>query len=221
MDGTDARGQYASADVLAELRTAKRPLRVAEIAERLAVHPNTVRFHLSALIDRGQVERVAAPPVGPGRPAQLFQVVPGMDRGGPRDYRLLAEVLLADLAAHPRGAAAAAAAGRAWGTRLGAERMHGTQGADPVRRLVELMADFGFAPEQATESGQIPLRHCPFLELAQRHPEVVCQVHLGLAQGVLEAWRAPLRAERLVPFAEPDRCIVQLSPVSMRESGRT
>ena len=194
-------------------------MRISEIAERLAVHPNTVRFHLSALIDRGQVERVAAPPVGPGRPAQLFQIVPGMDRGGPRDYRLLAEVLLADLATDPRGAASAGAAGRAWGARLGAKSTEGTRSADPAQRLVALMADFGFAPEQSTERGQISLRHCPFLELAQQHPEVVCQVHLGLAQGLLAAWRAPVTAERLVPFAEPDRCVVQLSAATDTNSG--
>ena len=209
MEGPAAGGQHPANEVLAELRTAGRPLRIAEIAEGLGVHPNTVRFHLGGLIQRGQVARVEAPPSGPGRPAQLFRAVPGMDPGGPRHYRLLAEVLLADLAAHPGAAAWAADAGRAWGTQLGAER---TQAEEPVQRLVELMADLGFAPEQPADSEQIALRHCPFLELAQQHPAVVCQVHLGMAQGVLAAWQAPITAERLVPFAEPDRCVVQLAP---------
>lgn len=216
MEGSGARGQHPANEVLAELRAAAGPLRIAEIAERLGVHPNTVRFHLGGLIERGQVERVEAAPTGPGRPAQLFRAVPGMDPGGPRHYRLLAELLLADLAAHPHAAAWAADAGRAWGARLGAE---GARVEEPAQRLAELMADLGFAPEQPAAHDHIVLRHCPFLELAQQHPEVVCQVHLGMAQGLLAAWRAPIRAERLVPFAEPDRCLVQLSPVSMRESG--
>ena len=209
MEAPAARGQHPASGVLAELRTANRPLRIAEIAERLGVHPNTVRFHLGGLIERGQVERVEAPRHGPGRPAQLFRVVPGMDPGGPRHYRLLAEVLLADLAAHPQGGAWAADAGRAWGTRLGAER---SEGGEPAQQLVELMTELGFAPEP-TADDRIALRHCPFLELAQQHPEVVCRVHLGMAQGVLAAWRAPITAERLVPFAAPDRCVVQLAPL--------
>lgn len=210
MEGPAARGQHPANEVLAELRAAAGPLRIAEVAERLGVHPNTVRFHLSGLIERGQVERVEASPTGPGRPAQLFRAVPGMDPSGPRHYRLLAEVLLADLAAQPHAAAWAADAGRAWGARLSTERM---RAEEPAQRLVELMADLGFAPEQPADGDQIALRHCPFLELAQQHPEVVCQVHLGMAQGVLAAWRAPITAKRLVPFASPDRCVVELSPV--------
>ena len=34
-------------DVLAVLRAAVAPLSIAEIAEQLAVHPNTARFHLT------------------------------------------------------------------------------------------------------------------------------------------------------------------------------
>lgn len=215
MEGPATRDRHPAAEVLAELRAAGRPLRIVEIAEHLGVHPNTVRFHLSGLMERGQVQRAEAIPDGPGRPAQLFQAVPGMDPAGPRHYQLLAEILLAELAADPHGGARAVSAGRTWGTRLASETVAQSAevvGAEePAQRLIELMDDLGFAPEPQSTDGQIALRHCPFLELAQQRPQIVCQVHLGMAQGVLAAWRAPMTARRLRPFAEPDRCVVELS----------
>jgi predicted ArsR family transcriptional regulator len=196
--------------VLGVLRRAGRPLRIAEIAERLDVHPNTVRFHLSGLTERGQVERVEVSPSGPGRPAQLFRVVPRMDPRGPRHYRLLAEILLADLAADADGGARAIGAGRAWGARLSAQT--GDPDGQVEDRLVDLMDDLGFAPEHGEGRGsEFGLRNCPFLELAESRLDVVCGVHLGLLQGVLEAWQAPVTADRLEPFVEPDRCLVHLA----------
>ena len=52
-------------EVLRVLRDSMSPLSIAQIAERLDVHPNTVRFHLDALADAGRVERVQAVPAGP------------------------------------------------------------------------------------------------------------------------------------------------------------
>ena len=83
-------------DVLKVLRAAHSPMSIATIAETLEVHPNTVRFHLDTLVSTGRVERVAPDRKGPGRPALLFRATQRMDPGGPRHYRLLAEILAAD-----------------------------------------------------------------------------------------------------------------------------
>ena len=42
-----------------------------------------------------------------------------------------------------------------------------TAGEDAADRLVGMLDDLGFAPEQRSDGGrrQIGLRHCPFLEL--------------------------------------------------------
>lgn len=112
-DAGGRRGQ-----ILAVLRDAQSPLGVAEIAEQLAVHPNTVRFHIDALISAGRVERVASAPRGRGRPPLAFRFRPGMDPTGPRRYRLLAEILADDLAAAPDAVARANAVGHTWGSRL-------------------------------------------------------------------------------------------------------
>lgn len=202
------------ADVLAVLRASSVPLSITDIAERLDVHRNTVRFHLDTLVGTGQVERVRATPTGPGRPGLLFRVRPGMDPAGPRNYRLLAGILAGSVAADPDALARATEAGRAWGRQL-AEPSAGSSAAtedQAVDRLVELLGDLGFAPERRSTSGrrQIGLRHCPFLDLVQTEARVVCQVHLGLMQGAITASGASATVDRLEPFAEPDLCLAHL-----------
>ncbi|MEW2272596.1 helix-turn-helix transcriptional regulator [Streptomyces griseofuscus] len=204
--------------VLDVLRAAPAPLGVTETAERLGVHPNTVRFHLDALVAEGLVERRAEASNGPGRPRTVYTVRPGMDRGGARGYPLLARMLLSRwTSADPAEAREQAmGTGREWGRFL----------VDPpppferptaqrsVTRLLALLADLGFEPESAAGEDtpeRIRLRHCPFLELAEEHGELICPLHLGLIQGALDRLDAPLTATRLEPFAEPDSCYAHLS----------
>ena len=198
------------ADILDVLRDADVALSIAAIAERLDVHANTVRFHLDALLANGQVERVAVAPDKPGRPPQLFAATRGMDPGGPRHYRLLAEALTESVAGDADPVGHARAAGRALGGRLGQHR-HADAHREPVGALVELLAELGFAPERMPGGTRIGLRHCPFLEVARAHPEVVCPLHLGLMQGALASWQAPTSVAKLTPFVEPGLCVAQLA----------
>jgi predicted ArsR family transcriptional regulator len=190
---------------------------IIEIAEVLGVHPNTVRFHLDSLVGDGQVEQVEPGRKGPGRPPLMFQAVRQMDRGGTRHYKLLAEILSLGLAADEDPSAKALAAGRAWGQKveagLAAEAQEATASADDsIERLVDLLDELGFAPEVRGEK-LVGLRHCPFLELAETGSKVVCPVHLGLMQGALETWSAPVTVDRLEPFVEPDLCLAHLKSV--------
>lgn len=196
-------------DVLAVLKSADAPQSVLDIADSFGVHPNTVRFHLHQLVGEGRIEQVAAEPTGTGRPPLLFRVVRGMDPGGPRHYRELAETLGRALAAAPDPATLAVAAGRDWGAQ--AESPSGADHDAHLEHLVALLDDLGFAPEVSAGATAIQLRHCPFLEVAEQEPGVVCAVHLGLMRGVLEARNAPLAVESLEPFAEPDRCVAHLA----------
>lgn len=202
-------------DVLRMLREVQAPLAIVDIAGRLGVHPNTVRFHLDTLMESGQVERAEVDRRATGRPPQLFQVVRGMDPTGPRDYRLLAEVLAHSLATDPDPSTRALDAGRAWGRRRGsvADDASGTRTREPVSRLVGLLEELGFAPERRDNDGraQIGLRHCPFLELASDRSEIVCPVHLGLMQGAMDAWQSPATVDRLDPFVEPDLCLAHVA----------
>lgn len=197
------------AKVLAVLRSSAREMTITEIAEQLRIHPNTVRFHLDNLIERGQIEQVDNPPQGPGRPAVRVRAVAAMDPTGPRHYRVLAEVLSLGFANGPTPAKRAQRAGRDWGGRLVDPERSGTDMNDPVSRLTEVLGELGFAPER-TASAEINLRHCPFLELATSTSDVVCSVHLGLMQGALDALGSDTTVDRLDPFVRPDLCVAHL-----------
>jgi predicted ArsR family transcriptional regulator len=53
-------------------------------------------------------------------------------------------------------------------------------------------------------------RHYRF-ELAENATGVVCPVHLGLMQGAMDTWRAPVLVDRLEAFVEPDLCLAHLT----------
>jgi predicted ArsR family transcriptional regulator len=200
--------------VLGVLRASDTPLGVTELAERLDIHPNTVRFHLDALVNEGLVDRRLEQPTGPGRPRTVHTPHPGMDRGGQRQYQLLAKILLGQLSTDPDAGAAAEAAGRNWGGYLVDQvaPTHQPDVTEATQRLTAMMTDLGFAPEPDGDAAErIRLRHCPFLELAEEYSSTLCPLHLGLMRGALTAIRAPITATSLEPFAEPDACIVQLS----------
>ncbi|OLO99852.1 transcriptional regulator [Mycolicibacterium porcinum] len=196
-------------DVLSTLKASATPMTTAQIAARLEVHTNTVRFHLEHLEETGQVERVQPHHRTPGRPPQLYQAVRRMDPTGPTHYRLLAEILANGLAAEDDPSARAREMGRSWGRTMPRRTVDSPDSA--VNALVEMLDDVGFAPDPPNDD-QLRLRHCPFLDLAQRSAAVVCPIHLGLMQGALEAWQAPVAVERLDAFVEPDLCVAHLSP---------
>ncbi|MGV0717970.1 helix-turn-helix domain-containing protein [Mycolicibacterium sp. XJ662] len=200
-------------DVLATLRATDEPMTIVAIADKLDVHPNTVRFHLDTLVADGRAEQVESDRRGPGRPPSMFRAVHGMDPGGPRRYEVLAEVLLFSLAGQRNAADKAANAGRAWARRISQRDGRTAVSVEQsARRLVKFLDELGFAPRLRTVGGKrrVDLRHCPFLELAEHSTDVVCPVHLGLMRGALEAWNAPVTVEKLEPFVEPDLCRAHL-----------
>lgn len=189
---------------------------IAEIADRLEIHPNTVRFHLDALVADGQIERVLGSPTGRGRPAQMFRTRQGMPPNGPRNYRLLAEIGLSTIAGEPDPAAKAVQAGQAWGGFLIERLAPGITLTEDeaVHRLLDLLTGVGFAPEQepSFSGSQIGLRNCPFLELVETQPQqIICKLHLGLMQGAMAALKAHTTVDQLEPFAEPGLCLAHLN----------
>jgi predicted ArsR family transcriptional regulator len=203
--------------VLQALRQSPDGLGGQELAEQVGLHVNTVRFHLDRLVAEGLVERRVEERSQPGRPRLTFSAVarPG-SHGDKRNYRLLAGILASFVAASvPDPAAAATEAGRTWGRYL-TDRPPPYRRTDEAQSLAELLRildEVGFVPELARsedERTEVWLRHCPFLEVAREHREVVCSVHLGLMQGALAEMRAPLSADRLEPLVQPSLCVARL-----------
>lgn len=202
-------------EVLRVLRATEQPLSAADVAAATGLHLNTARFHLDALADDGLAERTSEPRETPGRPRVLYTAqgpVPG-----PRSYGLLAEMLTGLVASLDDAGPAAVEAGKAWGRHL-VERAAPSErvGAEEaVARLNRVLDAVGFRPElrashEAAEQPEIRLHHCPFREVAERHTDVVCAIHLGLMQGALEELRAPVEASSLEPFVSPQLCVARL-----------
>lgn len=197
--------------LLGVLRAAGVPLGVRDLAERVGLHPNSVRDQLGQLVAAGLVERQTGAPAGRGRPSLRYRALATTDEDA-APYRELARVLADELARGPHVTEGAAAAGERWGRALVADRPPAADSTEAFQRLVTLLDDAGFAPEPGGSLHEpIRLHRCPFGALARDRSDVVCSVHLGLMQGALRGLDAPLEAVRLQPFVRPDLCLAHVA----------
>ncbi|SRX93816.1 putative SufR family transcriptional regulator [Blastococcus saxobsidens DD2] [Mycobacterium shimoidei] len=201
--------------VLETLRAAGGPLPITDLATRVGLHPNTVRWHLDQLVQAGWVTHRTESTSNPGRPHMLYTARSDTPCCGGENagYRLLADILVSYLArTDPNPASWAADAGRAWGRYLTEKPAPFARlsPAEVTARVVELLENLGFAPEPDQGAGLVTLHACPFREVAEAHPEVACAVHLGLMQGALAELGAPAEATWLEPFVTPRRCHAHL-----------
>ena len=196
--------------VLAQLAEADgRPLRAQQIATALGQHVNTTREHLEGLVGAGLAEATTDSPRGRGRPATLYRGAPG----GPmwpigRQYAALADVLVEQVLESvddPRSAAFRA--GQRWGRRLLDDV---PADLSPEQVVERQLAEVGFAPERTGE-GEWRLVRCPLLASARRHPEVVCNVHRGVVDSLLEGLGQPSEVS-VFPFSEPGACRISARP---------
>ncbi|ACZ30661.1 putative transcriptional regulator [Xylanimonas cellulosilytica DSM 15894] len=178
-----------------------------QLAAELGLHVTTVRFHLEQLEAAGLVGRETRRRAGRGRPGVHFRLVgaglDGPDLDAARDEMIGA---LAEAVAAPDGATrtdAARSAGHRWAERLP------VPAAEPQAAVAQAFTHLGFGPEP--DGDALLLRSCPFRQAAREHPQVVCAVHLGLAERL--AARAPHGEDvqvTLRPFVEPELCVVHL-----------
>ena len=188
-----------------------RPVSIREISRRLSLHPNTLRPHLRRLDEAGLVTREVRKTASVGRPQTLYSVRESEPDEG-RDYRLLAE-MLCGVVRTVKQLEQARELARQWGTYLV------TQGGPkpgvrlPARRnlalLQEAMAKAGFEPRFRRRQGSavdVTLRDCPFRELADDHRDLVCTLHRGLIEGMLDGLKPPLAVKEFQAFAERNLC---------------
>ncbi len=195
------------AEVLHHLRTAGGPVPVSEVSAAVGLHPNTTRFHLDALTELGLVVRQAEQRHRPGRPKVMYRAADGHRANG---YQDLAAAMVKHFAAglEERGARAITA-GEAWGAEL---RGNAAPQEDSLARVVTTMQGLGYEPELVGgDEPVLELSRCPYLDLADDDPEVVCKLHLGLIKGLLGPDQ-PWAVSAIVPFAAPSKCLVRLAP---------
>jgi predicted ArsR family transcriptional regulator len=205
------------ARVLALLQDAGEPMTASAVGARLGLHVNSARFHLDALAEDALVVRDREDRSTSGRPEVLYAVADAAPAVTHRSYRLLAEILTTFLADRlPEPSAAAEEAGEAWGRFLApaAAPYQRPDRSESLGVLVDTLERIGFDSHVVDDPGDLRLEisHCPFLEVAEQHHDVVCAVHLGLMRGILEQTGAAVTADSLEPLVEPSRCIAHLAP---------
>lgn len=171
-----------------------------QLAERLGLHANTIRWHLGVLADGGLVQAVPERRRGRGRPSIVYRLTGEGVAHGRDEYRLLATMLTDVVAADGDGEARAYDAGVRWGRHL--------RQAEPDPDLADLLDRQGFAAEQ--HGDQVEMRRCPFYALAESSPHVICTLHHGIIDGALAEAGSAQTVERLDAFVEPGLCIAHL-----------
>ncbi|KUI12786.1 ArsR family transcriptional regulator [Mycolicibacterium acapulense] len=162
-------------------------------------------YHLDKLADGGLLAVSYQRPAGrggpgAGRPAKLYartadEIVVSVP---PRDYLLLARLLVSSIEQDAGGAVRSALSAAA--------RETGRQAAvDADGDVVVALRACGYLPQSDAE-GCITLRNCPFHSVAKDHLEVVCGLNLQLVEGVIDGSSAPDARAELSP--RQGRCCV-------------
>ena len=200
--------RYAMYEELAHSTAA---LSASDLAERLGIHANTVRLHLERLREVGLVDVEAVHRGTVGRPQHLYFL--SCRCPGPR-LRPPAHALLAGLLA--------ALAERVGRRRLGGGRDRPglgspTPAAHPVPQLPErprgralearVRARARVRRRRRRCTARIEFLHCPFRELAEAYPELVCNLHRGLCEGVVDAVGGGT-VEEFATLYDPEPCHV-------------
>ena len=190
-----ALGDPTRYDIFRFVAESPAPVRVATLAHYLGFNHNAVRQHLAKLTEAGLLTEERASPTTTGRPPLEYRVAPTAmgSWGAPGPYEFLALMLLDIADGECSPVEVGAGAGRALAESC-------AEGADPLDTLEAEMARRGFEPKRETRGPvtELVLERCPFLAAASAHPEVVCQIHRGLATGILDGMGGEVQVGNLI-----------------------
>jgi predicted ArsR family transcriptional regulator len=218
-----ALGDRTRYGVYAQVAAAGDRVPTAEIADRLGIHPNTVRAHLECLREAGLVEMSADAHGAVGRPQHCWSVTAAAPSLGlePSGFRLLAHLLAEAVAGAGVADGDLRAVAREGGNSGGPGRSVGDPGhGGGLDAVVDGEARLGFDPvvtddgEDGRKAGRestVAFVRCPFRELATAFPDVICELHRGLTEGM--AADARMRVCAFDTLVDENPCRVQLSAV--------
>ena len=191
-----ALGDPTRYDIFSYVVDADRPVDVAEMTAHFGLNHNAIRQHLAKLVDAELVVEEKAPSRGRGRRRLVYELDPRAESrwGVTGPYERLS-LWLAEIV---RTGDTPVEVGRRAGRR---QRMGSGGVTAPMDKLVDEMARQGFDPELRERGGtvEVVLRCCPFATTALADPDTVCQLHLGIAQGVVESLGGGVVVDELVP----------------------
>jgi predicted ArsR family transcriptional regulator len=187
LDVLKALGDNTRYAIYLELARSPVPLATADIAESLGLHANTVRPHLERMREVGLLDVATEVRSGVGRPQHLYSLAAGAPSLGlePPPFPMLARMLLRLAASARISTEDAVDAGRVQGRADAPARVDSC-----LEALVAELDVLGFDPTvTGTDDGEcavVGFAHCPFRELAEAHPDLVCSLHRGMVEGFVE-----------------------------------
>jgi predicted ArsR family transcriptional regulator len=201
LDVLKALGDNTRYAIYLELARSPRPLATSDIAESLGLHANTVRPHLERMRDAGLLAVAVGGRGDVGRPQHRYSIASDAPSLGlePPSMPVFARMVLAmagRLGASPDDAAAV-------GFDEGRNRARpyvdapstlealvsdlDRLGFDPVVGEAVTTPDDGaphdMAPFADDVAAVVAFANCPFADLAEQHPDLVCGLHRGLVAG--------------------------------------
>ncbi|GAB6859194.1 helix-turn-helix transcriptional regulator [Microbacterium xylanilyticum] len=179
---------------------------IGELCEATGLHPNTVREHLQRLIEGGYVVQATEHRTTRGRPRVLYSAATGapgatspVAKQKAGDAARRGDLLRRMLRTDPSGL--------------------GQSATYQLDALVEHLEESGFEPVIDEDRLTVELTPCPHAAARPEHRPVLCQVHLGLMQGVLAQAGGPLAAGCVRTTERPEECTVELLRVESTTAG--
>ena len=199
-------------ELLSELR---RPAHTDELAQVLGLHPNGVRLHLERMRASGLVTR-ARPRKAVGRPRDEWAIAPEAQPGGepPSAYADLGQWLARAIKPSNERLRDVEATGRQVGNELAPDA-----GSAPASEVIQTtLTALGFQPRCHRKRGDrvaYTLGNCPYRDAVRENQEVVCTLHRGITQGLLDVVEPSARLVEFVP-RDPKTagCLIEIEGVA-------
>lgn len=214
----DVLAQATRARLFARLASLGRPAGTDELAAEPGLHPSGVRVHLERLRGAGLVSR-ARVPQDRGRPRDSWQLAPDALPGGepPDTYRKLARWLARSIPSRPARLREVERSRR----ELGRELLPDRGGSAAEETMGRALTALGFSSQrERAPAGRVVFRlgNCPYREAVRENQEVVCTLHRGLTQGLLDELAPAARLTAFVP-QDPDRagCLIEIDGLTAND----
>lgn len=193
-----------------------------ELAASLGLHPNGVRVHMERLREAGLVERVRVRQAR-GRPRDMWSLDPrALARIQPqRAYADLGRWLARAISPGRNSLRAVEATGRDAGRAMAQDA--GARAGSPETTMHATLAAMGFAPARRVESSgalTYELGNCPYRDAVRENQPVVCSLHRGITQGLLDGLAPETQLTAFVPRDPVTAgCLIELSGGLADEAG--
>jgi predicted ArsR family transcriptional regulator len=189
LDVLKALGDNTRYAIYLELARSSQPLTTSEVADRLGLHPNTVRPHLDRMRDVGLLQVDVDGRGEVGRPQHRYSLAALAPSLGfePPAAPMLANMLLRLAERSGLAGTDAEVAGRA----EGASRARGFASVpSTLEAFVGDHEQLGFDPVVSDgpddDTAVVAFANCPFRAHAEAHTSLVCAMHRGLVEGFVD-----------------------------------